>query len=430
MQDIHVVSLGEALIPSPLRLDHARKSNLPNFVCDEARVLNRIEINCEADEADVSFEKAGPREKIFFNPEKTKVAVVTCGGLCPGLNNVIRSLVLELHHNYGVRDIRGVRYGYLGMGPDALKPPMVLTPDLVDDIDRQGGSILGCSRGTPSAEAMVDFLAEHKIDILFTVGGDGTQRGALAISREARRRGMMLSVVGIPKTVDNDIMYVDRTFGVSSAIDRARDVLDAAHTEAKSYPNGIAIVKLMGRDSGFIAAGATLASQQVNFVLIPELPFKLDGDKGFLDTLMKRMLLRHHALIVVAEGAGQDLLGGDRAKDASGNVLHKDIGPFLKEKLTDYFTQTGVKVNLKYIDPSYFIRSGAAKTEDCILCDGYARNAVHAAMAGKTEMIIGMRRQFVHVPMEMATNGRQKVDLDGDMWRNVLAATGQPANFA
>lgn len=267
------------------------------------------------------------------------------------------------------------------------------------------------------------------MDILFTIGGDGTQRGAMELSRELRRRGVKIAVVGIPKTIDNDVLYVDRTFGVVTAVDRARDVLDAAHAEAKSYPNGIAIVKLMGRDSGFISAGAALASQQVNFVLIPEMPFKLEGQFGFLQSLKERILSRHHALIVVAEGAGQDLISGERVKDASGNVLHKDIGLFMKEEVSRYFRQENISVTLKYIDPSYYIRSVAAATDDCIFCDLYARHAVHAAMSGRTEMIIGLRRQFVHVPMEMATSARQKISLDSDIWRSVLSATGQPAKF-
>lgn len=429
MKTIPVLTLGTAKIHSPLHLNLVPGDALPNFIPEDTRVLNCIETgpNCADDQ--ITFEKAGPREKIFFDPSRTRAAIVTCGGLCPGLNNVIRSLVIELYHNYGVKDICGVRYGYQGMGDQALKPVMPLDPDGVDTIDRQGGSFLGSSRGNPAIDVMVDFLVKQKSDILFTIGGDGTQRGALEISREARRRGLTMAIVGIPKTIDNDIRYVDRTFGVTTAIDRARDVLDAAHMEAKSYPNGIALVKLMGRDSGFVSAGATLASQQVNFVLIPEMPFTLDGPDGFLSALRERILRRNHALIVVAEGAGQDLMSGERAKDASGNVLHKDIGPFLKDRIARYFEKENIPVSLKYIDPSYYIRSVAAGTGDSILCDQYARHAVHAAMSGRTEMIVGLRRQFIHVPMEMATAARQKISLDSDLWRSVLSSTGQPSRF-
>ncbi len=429
MKNISILNLGERAFDSPLCLNHVKGDVLPNFINDGARVFNRIESGEGCSDEEMAFEKAGPRDKIFFNPAVIRAAIVTCGGLCPGLNNVIRSLVLELYYNYGVRDICGIPYGYQGMGENPLKPMMALAPQKVDEINRQGGSILGCSRGTPSVERIADFLVTQKIDVLFTVGGDGTQRGALEISREVRRRGLPIAIVGVPKTIDNDISYVDRTFGVATAIERATDVLEAAHAEARSYPNGIALVKLMGRGSGFVAVGATLASQQVNFVLIPESSFKLNGKSGFLVALKERVLRRHHALVVVAEGAGQDLLRGTRERDASGNVLLGDVGLFLKENIAAYFSQENVPVYLKYIDPSYYIRSVPANTEDSMLCDLYARHAVHAAMSGRTEMIVSLRRQFIHVPMDMATSARQRISLDSDMWRSVLSSTGQPALF-
>lgn len=426
MQKIPIHKIGVPLIASPLRLNTLQGDAIPNFTEDKTRVLNRVEAEDAPAYANFLFEKAGPRKNIFFEPASTRAAIVTCGGLCPGINNVIRSLVLELYHGYGVRDILGVRYGYQGMVKNPTNPPLPLAPDLVDTIDRLGGSILGCSRGSPEVGAMADFLAAERVNMLFTVGGDGTQRGAMELSRELKRRGLKIAVVGIPKTVDNDVLFVDKTFGVTTAIDRARDVLDAAHTEAKSYRNGIVIVKLMGRDSGFISAGATLASQQVNFALIPEQPFKTEA---FLRALKTRVLARHHALIVVAEGAGQDLICGERALDASGNTRYKDIGAFLRECVSGYFATEEIPVNLKYVDPGYYIRSVAASTDDCILCDQYARHAVHAAMSGRTEMIVGFRNTFIHVPMEMATAARQKISLDGDLWRSVISATGQPAEF-
>lgn len=426
MHKIPVRNIGEPLIPSPLRLNEVCGDAAPNFTQDAARVLNRVETETAPAGTNFLFEKAGPRQLIYFEPGKVRAAIVTCGGLCPGLNNVIRSLVLELHHGYGVDDICGIRYGYQGMAKDAPDRPVRLTPDIVDNIDRAGGSILGCSRGSPDVSEMADFVAGNAIDVLFTVGGDGTQRGAMELSRELRRRGKKTAVVGVPKTVDNDVLFVDRTFGVSTAIDRARDVLDAAHAEAKSYHNGVAIVKLMGRDSGFISAGATLASQQVNFTLIPEQPLRLEA---FLRALRERLLARRHALVVVAEGAGQDLMYGERGMDASGNIRHKDIGIFLKERVHAYFAGEKIPLNLKYIDPGYYIRSVAAGTDDCVLCDLYARHAVHAAMSGRTEMIVGLRNAFIHVPMEMATAARKKIPLDGDVWRSVISATGQPAEF-
>jgi len=302
---------------------------------------------------------------------------------------------------------------------------------LVDDIHRDGGTLLGSSRGGQPTGAMVDFLQQKKINLLLTIGGDGTQRGAHDIAVEARQRGYPLAVVGIPKTIDNDIQYTKRTFGFASAVDQARQVLACAHAEARAYPNGVALVKLMGRDSGFIAAAATLASQEVNYTLIPEVPFQLEGEHGLLANLEQRLARKGHALLAVAEGAGQELLKtGPAEKDASGNVLHQDIGFFLRDRIKDHFKRRHIELNLKYIDPSYIIRSVAANSEDAVLCDMYARHAVHAALAGKTDLLIGFWHDFIHVPIAMATERRQKVSPDGLLWNSVLSATGQPARWS
>ena len=274
---------------------------------------------------------------------------------------------------------------------------------------------------------MVDFLVQREIDVLLCVGGDGTQRGSHEIAEEIARRQLPIAVVGVPKTIDNDIQFVRQTFGYYTAIESARAILDGAHCESKGAPNGIGLVKLMGRDSGFIAAGAAVASQEVNFVLVPEVPLRLDGPKGFLAALHRRMSERHHAVVVVAEGAGQDLLEAENGSDKSGNRKKGDVGIYLRDRIVAYFKEKGTEANLKYIDPSYVIRSVPANSQDARLCDGYARNAVHAAMAGKTDLIIGdWHGVYVHVPIPLATAGRKKVDTESDLWYAVISATGQP----
>ncbi len=428
--DTAIPDLGPCLHDSPLALNTVGGDRIGNFVSDRLRVRHQMEIPPGAPvEAETFFEKAGPRQKIFFDPKKTRAAIVTCGGLCPGLNNVIRSAFLELHHNYGVREILGIRHGYQGLTFKA-PPPLVLTPELVDHIHRDGGTILSSSRGQQEIGEMIDYLANRQIDILLCVGGDGTQKGSHALAEEIARRKLPISVVGVPKTIDNDIRYVRQTFGYFTAIESARAILDGAHCESKGAPNGIGLVKLMGRDSGFIAAGAAVASQEVNFVLVPEIPIRLDGPKGFLATLHRRMVDRHHAVIVVAEGAGQDLLAQETGRDKSGNRLKADIGVFLRDRIAAYFKEKGTEANLKYIDPSYIIRSVPANSQDARLCDGYARNAVHAAMAGKTDLIIGdWYSVYVHVPIPLAVAGRKKVDPESDLWHAVIAATGQPQTW-
>jgi 6-phosphofructokinase 1 len=374
----------------------------------------------------VLFERAGPRRRLFFDPAQTRAAIVTCGGLCPGLNNVIRSVTRELRRSYGVASVLGIRGGYRGLDPSRGQPPVELTEERVEDIHREGGTLLGTSRGPVDTAVAVDFLVARGVNVLFTVGGDGTQRGGHALYELARARGHTLSVVGIPKTIDNDVVYVSRTFGYSTAVAEAERVIASAHTEARSVCNGVSLVRLMGRHAGFIAAAATVASQDVNFCLVPELPFSLEGQGGLLAALERRLQRKEHAVIVVAEGAGQDLLGSLGERDASGNLVLQDIGVFLKERLLAHFKARGIEMALRYFDPSYQIRACPANTDDALLCDRMARHAVHAAMAGKTGLVISyLNDQFVHVPISEIVQGSKRLDLEGELWRAVLSSTGQ-----
>jgi 6-phosphofructokinase 1 len=421
-KDFVIQRLGDCTISSPM--------SGVRFTGDEEHILYHSDLNEIRHYLDVGseplrFEAAGPREKIFFDPSKLACGIVTCGGLCPGLNDVIRSIVLSLHHHYGVQTIYGFLYGYEGLAPKFGHQPIVLTPQVVAQINEMGGTMLGSSRGNQNVAEMVDTLERMKVGILFCIGGDGTQRGALAISEEARRRGLNLSVIGIPKTIDNDISYVQKTFGFETAVSEAKRALYAANAEAVGARNGIGLVKLMGRDSGFIAAFSVLVDNQVNFCLIPEVPFSLDG---LLVALKERLERRGHAVIVVAEGAGQELFEATGKRDASGNIKYGDIGIFLRDRVKEHFNRIGVEINLKYIDPSYMIRSQPANPHDSVLCLLMGHNAVHAGMTGRTGMIVGFwNHQFTHVPISIAVSARKKIDPKGWIWSSVLASTGQPA---
>jgi 6-phosphofructokinase 1 len=407
-------------------------SLLQRTVSDDLRIPEAIMRSRRASRpAGTLFEVAGPRAKLFFDPKRTRAGIVTCGGLCPGLNDVIRSLFLELYHAYGVKEVLGFRDGYQGLDPKRGAAPIRLTKAFVDDIHKEGGTVLGTSRGPVDVGRAVDNLIRREVDILFTIGGDGTQRGGHDLYQEAKRRGHALAVVGVPKTIDNDVAFVTRSFGYLTAVQEATAVVHRAHTEARSVQNGIALVKLMGRHAGFIAAGATVASQDVNFTLVPEVPFRLEGKQGFLAALQQRITERAHAVVVVAEGAGQDLLEkGQDARDASGNVKLKDIGLFLRERIEAHFKAVGIPVTMRYFDPSYLIRSSPANAADSILCDLFARYAVHAAMAGKTGLVIGyLHDKFIHVPIELLASEVKRLDPDGFAWSAVLAATGQPERF-
>ena len=384
-----------------------------------------------------SFELAGPRNKIFFDPARLRCGIVTCGGLCPGINNVVRGLVLELTHAYGVKEIFGFRYGFEGLVARYGHAPLRLGPEEVSEIHHKGGTVLGTSRGSHDAREMVDTLVRMEIGALFVIGGDGTLRGAAKVVEEIERRGLSIAIIGIPKTIDNDIHFIDRSFGFESAFAAAVEAIRGAHVEATGARNGIGLVKLMGRHSGFIACHAALASTDANFVLIPEAPICLDGERGFLASLERRLAERAHAVVVVAEGAGQDLCAGSAggaagapATDASGNLRLQDIGQVLRDRINRHFASRRIDVTLKYIDPSYQIRSVPASPADSVFCWNMARNAVHAAMAGNTEMIIGRwHGHFVHVPLPLVTRFRKQVDVGDDLWLSVLESTGQPVSF-
>ncbi|MBK8806905.1 MAG: ATP-dependent 6-phosphofructokinase [Bacteroidales bacterium] len=432
-KDFIVPTLGKCTIKSPIQISTVKGDGIFDFIQDDERVLYDTSVNQVKEDIakgldPLSFEKAGPKEFIYFEPAKTKVAIVTCGGLCPGLNNVIRSVVNHMWSRYQVRRIYGIQYGYAGFVPENNLPYIELTPDIVDDIHKDGGSMLGSSRGNQPVDIIVDTLERLSINILFAIGGDGTLRGAQAIYEEIKRRDLKISIAGIPKTIDNDINFIERSFGFETSFSIAMNILTDAHYEAKGAYNGIAIVKLMGRDSGFIAANAALASPDVNYVIIPEMDFDLDGPNGFLTVLRNRLERKHHVLIAVAEGAGQFFFEHSKnIKDASGNTAYEDIGLYIRDKIHEYLTGVGIPHSLKYIDPSYILRSSPANANDSKFCFQLAQNAVHAAMAGRTGFVVGCwKNSFTLLPIAQATKERKKVNLEDDLWWSVLEATGQP----
>jgi len=433
MERFDILRLGPCTIDSPLLAYRDRNGDTLQFVDDGRHVLvhdrlDDVQALLAAGAPLPSLELAGPRRRIFFEPAKTTIGIVTTGGLCPGLNNVIRAIVMAAEHHYRVPRILGFRYGFRGLA----EPDLVVTLRARDvaEIHRAGGSVLSSSRGPQDVGRMVDRLCELDVSILFVIGGDGSMHGALEISAELRRRGRPVSVVGIPKTIDNDLLFMDQSFGFQTAFGKALEAIDGAHREAQGAPHGIGLVKVMGRHSGFIACAATLASGNVNFTLIPEVPFVLDGPNGFLEALHRRLVARQHAVIVVAEGAAQDLCGAGGERDASGNVKLADVGRFLRTRIEEYFAARDFEATVKYIDPSYIIRSVPADPGDALFCAQLGLAAVHAGMAGRTELVLGSwHRSPVHVPIREAISARNQVDPTGPLWLGVLAATGQPLAF-
>ncbi|QQO09766.1 ATP-dependent 6-phosphofructokinase [Breznakiella homolactica] len=429
--DFSVEELGKRGVKSPIKLSKVHGDFIANYVTDNEFVLYNVDVvlgdQPPIDRTQV-FEAAGPREMIYFSPQHVHAGIVTCGGLCPGLNDVIRAIVRCLWFRYGVRRISGIRYGYKGLIPEYGFNTKELDPEVVDDIHKIGGTILGSARGGgKQVTEIVDSMERLNLNMLFAIGGDGTQRGALDIAEEVGRRNLKIAVIGIPKTVDNDFSFIQRSFGFDTAVNKAVEVVTAAHMEAHSQINGIGLVKLMGRESGFIAAHTALASHEVNFVLIPEVPFDIKGPNGLLHHLEERLQRRSHAVIVVAEGAMQDKLVKEVKTDESGNLKMVDVGRYLRDQIQEHFDRKKIEINLKYIDPSYMIRSAPAVPVDSIYCERLGNAAVHAAMAGKTKTIIGLiNNEFVHIPMKAAVSQRNHVDPEGNLWRDTLDATNQP----
>lgn len=428
-----IEQLGPCKIKSPIELSTVVGDACANYVVDSSFVRNRINVfsSDEPNSVDETnlLQKAGPREYIYFDPKKVKAGICTCGGLCPGLNDVIRAVVRCLWNRYGVRDIVGFQYGYKGLFEDSGFEPVPLNPEIVDEIHKIGGSFLGSSRGGGDRLETdgVKTIERLGINMMFVIGGDGTQRGASDLADAITKKGLECAVVGIPKTVDNDFKFIDRSFGFETAVQQAKEAIASMHMEAHSQYNCVSLVKLMGRESGFIAAAAALASHEVNFCLIPEVPFDMEGPNGFLANLEKRLEKRHHAVIVVAEGAGQELMQSTNQTDASGNKRLSDIGIYLRDAIKSYFAKKNIPLDLKYCDPSYQIRSAVTTASDSIYCERLGNNAAHAAMAGKTKMVVGLvHDKFVYIPTKMATMSRNVVDPEGSLWRDTLDATSQP----
>ncbi len=416
----HIDCLGSPHTPSPIHVGSI-PDDAHTCLCVDSEYSEEI-----TDSRTIRFETAGPRPKLYFDPAATRCAIVTCGGLCPGLNDVIRAIVLEAHHAYSIPSILGIRYGLEGFIPSYEHSLIDLTPESVAHIHQFGGTMLGSSRGPQSAEAIVDTLETLGIKILFVIGGDGSMKAATAIVQEIEKRKGLISVIGIPKTIDNDINFVPQSFGFDTAVDKASEAIRCAHVEARGTVNGIGLVKLMGRESGFIAAQASLAFREANFVLVPEAPFELYGAGGFLPALAERLKCRSHAVIVAAEGAGQHLMDRNSEHDISGNRILNDIGPWLKHAISSYLDEQDMTYSFKYIDPSYLIRSVPANANDRIYCGFLGQHAVHAAMAGRTNMVVAkIMDRYVHLPLSLVTSKRRSMNIGSVLWRAVLESTGQ-----
>lgn len=415
---------------NPLRSNPAYSVVKQYFVDMDDTVPEKVVVHKDSPRG-VHFRRAGPRQKVYFSSDDVRACIVTCGGLCPGLNTVIREIVHSLDYMYGVSKVFGIDGGYRGF---YSKNIITLTPKTVNDIHKRGGTIIGTSRGGHDTTKIVDSIQDRGINQVYIIGGDGTQKGAAVIYEEIRRRGLKVIVAGIPKTIDNDIPVIDKSFGFDTAVEEAQRAINAAHVEAESAENGIGVVKLMGRYSGFIAMYATLASRDVDLCLIPESPFYLEGDGGLFEYIDKRLKENGHMVIVIAEGAGQELLAEENAhakneQDASGNKLLQDVGLWISQKIRDHFAKKPkMPITLKYIDPTYMIRAVPSNASDNVYCTLLAQSCVHGAMAGYTGYTSGLvNGRQTYIPFSRITEKQNMVVITDRMWARLLSSTNQPS---
>ncbi|XP_030452484.1 ATP-dependent 6-phosphofructokinase 6-like isoform X1 [Syzygium oleosum] len=414
--------------PNPLRSHPGYAVVKQYFVNVDDTVPQKVVVHKDGPRG-THFRRGGARQQVYFESDEVHACIVTCGGLCPGLNTVIREIVCGLYHMYGVTKILGIDGGYRGF---YSKNTITLNPKVVNDIHKRGGTILGTSRGGHDTLKIVDSIQDRGINQVYIIGGDGTQKGAAVIYEEIRRRGLKVAVAGIPKTIDNDIPVIDKSFGFDTAVEEAQRAINAAHVEAESVENGIGVVKLMGRYSGFIAMHATLASRDVDCCLIPESPFYLEGNGGLYEFIEKRLKENGHMVIVIAEGAGQDLVTESlqmNQQDASGNKLLQDVGLWISHKIKDHFArQQKMAITLKYIDPTYMIRAIPSNASDNVYCTLLAQSAVHGAMAGFTGFTVGLvNTRHTYIPLNRVTERQNKVVITDRMWARLLSSTNQPS---
>ncbi|MEW5303819.1 MAG: hypothetical protein WDW36_006474 [Sanguina aurantia] len=367
--------------------------------------------------------RCGPRKTIYLDPKKVCAAVVTCGGLCPGLNDVVQNIVYTLA-DYGVPEdnILGIRYGLRGFYERDAKP-ITLTRSLVDGIQLKGGTMLGTSRGGANIREIVRRIDLWGLNMVFVVGGNGGNAAAHAIQEECEAQGVICSVVGVPKSIDNDILLIDRCFGFETAVEEAQRALLAAKVEASSARNGLGVVKLMGRQSGFIAMQASMASGVVDICLIPEISFNLEK---VCEHVARCIEAKGHCVVCLAEGAGQDLIQDSTSlgTDQSGNPILEDIGLFLKNKFKEFFKG---EADIKYIDPTYMIRAIPTTSNDRIYCKVLGQGAVHGAFAGFTDITVGLiSTHYVYLPIPTIIQAPRKVNPKGRRWNRLITGINQP----
>ena len=428
--DLAIARLGERTIDTPLRDLLGGREESVHYVTETDRVLlddtlgvaKRRSAGTPAELP--AFNPGGPREKLYFEPSTVTAAIVTCGGLCPGLNNVVRALVLQLANAYGVKSILGFRNGYSGLTDTSA--PLALTPELVRDIHNRGGTILGTSRGGQEPAAMVDTLARHRVDMLFVIGGDGSLRGAQKIAAKpppatAARRGGHPEDHRQRHSVDRPELRLPDRVRPRRRVDPRRAHRGRVHRRRRGTGQADGPAQRLHRLLCDTRQPRSRLRPDPRSLLparqLPALPAQARRSAGARSRGRRR-------------GRRAGAVPRSAETDASGNARLGDIGALLRERVTAHFAQHGTPLSLRYVDPGYAIRSVPANAFDAVYCARLAQAAVHAGMAGFTSMVVARwHGRFIHLPIALATATRNQVDPHGDLWMSVLEATGQPKHL-
>ncbi|AQA12753.1 6-phosphofructokinase [Streptomyces samsunensis] len=328
-----------------------------------------------------------------------RVGVLTGGGDCPGLNAAIRGIVRKGVEVHGF-DFVGVRDGWRGALEGAVVP---LDVPAVRGILPRGGTILGSSRTNPLASEdgvgrVRETLAEHEVDALIAIGGEDTLGVAAALGGEGIR------VVGVPKTIDNDVAGTDYTFGFDTAVNIATEAIDRLHTTAESHTRTL-VVEVMGRHAGWIALHSGIAGG-ANAILIPEQPFDIDQVCAWVENRFK---IRYAPIVVVAEGAvpkqGQ-MVVKDSSLDAFGHVRLSGIGEWLAHEIAAHTGKEARTTVLGHIQ-----RGGTPSAFDRWLATRFGLRAIDTVKDQDFGMMVALRgTDIVRIPLTEATVGTKAVD--------------------
>ncbi len=326
-----------------------------------------------------------------------RVGVLTGGGDCPGLNAVIRAIVRTGSYDHNCEFV-GFRDGWRGpLEPDTQR----LDVAAVRGILPRGGTILGSSRTNPLSEAATvdgksglerikENLANLGVDALIAIGGEDT----LGVAGKLCENGV--KVVGVPKTIDNDLSATDYTFGFDTAVNIAMEAIDRLHTTAESHHRAL-IVEVMGRNAGWIALHAGVAGG-ANVILIPEQPFDI---KDVCNYVEKRFETKYAPIVVVAEGAHPKAIGTsviDDERDAFGHTRYGGVGQLLAEEIE---RRTGKEARAAVL--GHIQRGGTPTAFDRVLATRFGVHAIRAVADGAFGQMVALRgTDIVRVPIAEA----------------------------